>query len=245
LYDSTMRAATAPDDAVRIERVGHVVRVIGDSWCSVDSPELTATEAPEVVAEQTAFLRTLGREVEWKVYGHDQPPRLGELLRSAGYFADPLETLEVLDLSEPLDVGPVRAGLQVRRVVDSEGLSIAGKVSLDAFGLGEGWNLGEYEKRLADPSFAAFVAYVDGVPVSSARLEMPRERPFASLWGGGTTPQYRRQGIYRKLVAVRAELARQHGYRFLTVDARETSRPILERIGFRPLTTITGWKLKP
>ena len=34
-------------------------------------------------------------------------------------------------------------------------------------------------------------------------------------------------------------------YRYLTVDARDTSRPILERLGFIELTTVTGWTLAP
>ena len=54
-----------------------------------------------------------------------------------------------------------------------------------------------------------------------------------------------RESVRAELVARRAEEARRRGYRFLTTDARETSRPILERGGFVPLTGITGWVLRP
>jgi GNAT superfamily N-acetyltransferase len=65
------------------------------------------------------------------------------------------------------------------------------------------------------------------------------------MWGGSTIAEHRGLGLYRALVALRARIARTRGYRYLTTDARETSRPILERVGFVPLTGITGWVLRP
>ena len=64
---------------------------------------------------------------------------------------------------------------------------------------------------------------------------------FASLWGGSTLPSRRRQGIYRALVGRRATLAAERGYRYLQVDASPDSRPILERLGLRVLTTTTPY----
>jgi hypothetical protein len=43
------------------------------------------------------------------------------------------------------------------------------------------------------------------------------------------------------LVEVRARAARERGYRYLTVDAADTSLPILRRMGFVPLTSVTAW----
>ena len=72
---------------------------------------------------------------------------------------------------------------------------------------------------------------------------LPQGRAFASIWGGCTIPAFRGKGAFRAIVAARAATARQRGYAYLTVDARETSRPILERLGFVPLTSVTGWFL--
>ena len=243
-FDSEMRADPPPEPGTQVERVGSVVRVLGDS-CSVSFSQLTPSDAGAVIAEQTAFFRSLGKRVEWKVYGHDLPSDLGERLREAGYAPDPTETFMVFDLADALDPGPRPAGVEIRRVTDRGGLETAVAVGHDAFGRGEGWTFEEYAGRLSGPSLAILLAYADGAPVASGRLEMPPDRRFASLWGGGTAPSHRGRGIYRALVGARAELARRRGYRFLTVDALPTSRPILERVGFRPLTSITGWVLEP
>ncbi|HVB27523.1 MAG TPA: GNAT family N-acetyltransferase, partial [Mycobacteriales bacterium] len=78
-----------------------------------------------------------------------------------------------------------------------------------------------------------------------ARIEFLPGRDFASLWGGGTLPAWRRRGIYRALVAHRAQLAAARGYRFLQVDASAQSRPVLERLGFASLAVTTPFAWSP
>jgi GNAT superfamily N-acetyltransferase len=133
----------------------------------------------------------------------------------------------------------------LRRIIDTDGLADLIAVQREAFGEDRRGMAQALARRLGDPSLGLYVAYANLVPVAAARLEMPPGRFFAGLWGGGTLPGYRRRGIYRGLVAARAEEACRRGYRFLRVDARETSRPILERLGFVALTTITEWRLSP
>ncbi|HLU75640.1 MAG TPA: GNAT family N-acetyltransferase [Nonomuraea sp.] len=82
-------------------------------------------------------------------------------------------------------------------------------------------------------------------PVSAARMELYPGTGFAGLWSGGTVPGWRGRGLYRALVARRARLAADHGYRYLQVDASPDSRPILERLGFLPLTTTTPYTYDP
>jgi GNAT superfamily N-acetyltransferase len=68
-------------------------------------------------------------------------------------------------------------------------------------------------------------------------------RAFAGLYGGGVAPAFRGKGIYRALVAVRAQEARRRGYRYLMVDAAAASAPILARLGFEALARVRGWVL--
>ena len=68
---------------------------------------------------------------------------------------------------------------------------------------------------------------------------------FGTLWGGATLPEWRGRGIYRALVAERARLAAERGRHYLETDASDDSRPILERLGFVPVTTTTPYVWTP
>jgi GNAT superfamily N-acetyltransferase len=72
-------------------------------------------------------------------------------------------------------------------------------------------------------------------------VEFSEGTDFASLWGGGTLPAWRGRGVFRSLVAYRADLARARGIRYLQVDATPESRPILKRLGFVELATTTPY----
>jgi GNAT superfamily N-acetyltransferase len=159
------------------------------------------------------------------------------------------ETLMVFDLAGELreDRHPEAAPVpcEIRRVTDARGVADATSAAGTAFGRDAWWEAertAEYLRRLGDSTFALYVAYVDGRPVASGRAEFLPERSFAGLWGGGTISEYRGRGLYRALVRARTEEARRRGYRYLRIDALETSRPILQRLGFIPLTSIVEWR---
>ncbi len=243
LYDAEMRQDPIVETGTRVERVGPIVRVVGKENYVLFS-RLRGANARDVVVAQAEFFRRAGTEVEWKLYGHDTPANLSALLEAEGFVPDQPETLVVLDLGEDTTRWPVPPGVKVLQVTDSSRFRDAIAANDAAFGP-EGRDFaGRMKDRLSDPALGLFVAYVDGVPASTGRVELSPGRSFAGLWGGGTSPKYRHRGIYRALVATRAEFARRRGYRFLTVDARETSRPILERLGFVPLTSTRGWILR-
>lgn len=92
------------------------------------------------------------------------------------------------------------------------------------------------------PILAAVVAMADELPIAAGRVELPATGEFASLWGGGTIPAWRQRGVFRSLVAYRAEIARDRGFRYLQVDASPASRPILQRLGFVELAKTTPYR---
>jgi GNAT superfamily N-acetyltransferase len=97
-----------------------------------------------------------------------------------------------------------------------------------------------------DPeSLIALVVLAGDRPVCASRLELHQGTEFASLWGGGTVPEWRGRGIYRATVAYRARIAARRGYRFLQVDASDDSRPILARLGFSGLSSTTPYNYVP
>jgi GNAT superfamily N-acetyltransferase len=264
LFDAERRMEPRPERGVRYECAGGVIRVIG-AWNAVVLADLTSKSADSVISEQVAFYRSLradggpgsaepesaeNRSLEWKVYGHDLPPDLGSRLAAAGFEPEERETLMVFDLARDLPEHP-RTGasdtaVEIRPVTNAMGVIDATSAARAAFGRDDDWKAArteEYRRRLSDQTLGLYVAYSDGRPVASARIEFPPRRLFAGLWGGGTIPEYRGRGIYRALVRARADEARRRGYRYLRVDARETSRPILERLGFAALTGIVEWRL--
>ena len=244
LFDAERRADPLPEPGVHHERIGGILRATGShNWIACAGLETAEVDA--AIATQASYFRSLGVEVEWKVYGHDRPAGLGRRLAAAGFEPDEPETLMIFDLGSGPPPGGVPAGIVIRRATGADGLADLIAVQRAAFGEARVRMAEELGRRLDDPALGLYVAYASLVPVAAARLEMPPGRSFAGLWGGATLQAYRGRGIYRGLVAVRAEEAFRRGYRYLRVDAREMSRPILEHLGLLALTTITEWRLRP
>ena len=226
----------------RFERAGNVIRSVHpspDGWSGVDWSDLDETNADAVIAEQIAYFKGIGRRFEWKYYAHDKPADLPDRLRAAGLRPDAEEALMVARVSDtPTDV-PVPAGIEVRTVTDATGLDLARRVHDDVFGGDHGPMIAAMHARLLEEpdSLAVVVAMAADGPVSAARVDFHAGTDFASLWGGGTLPQWRRRGIYRAMVACRTRLAAERGFTYLRTDALPTSRPILEKLGFIRLST--------
>ncbi|GAA4089733.1 GNAT family N-acetyltransferase [Streptomyces shaanxiensis] len=250
LYDRDMREGAQPDSPdARVERIGRVVRQVSSArgWNGVVWSDLDAASADAAIAEQIAHFTGLGREFEWKLYGHDLPVDLGQRLRDAGFTAQPEETLMIGEVAAlTLDAEPPE-GIRVLPVTDAKGVDLVAEVHEKAFGTDSSRMRHQLLARLAaDPdSVVAVVALAGDTPVSAARMELVPGTRFAGLWGGGTVEAWRGRGVYRALVAHRARAAVDRGYRYLQVDAMSASRPVLERLGFTPLTTTTPYVYVP
>ncbi|MFG3181261.1 GNAT family N-acetyltransferase [Streptomyces nigra] len=251
LFDRDLRQGARPDgpDAV-VERAGPVVRQVSPTpgWNGVVWSALDESTADAAIAAQIDHFGGLGLEFEWKVYGHDRPVDLGRRLRGAGFTAEPEETVMVAEAAAlDLDVQPP-AGLRLVPVTDAAGADLVAEVHRRAFG-GDGESIRHRvlaHLATGEDTLLAVVAVTDdGEPVSAARMELVPGTRFAGLWGGGTVEGWRGRGLYRSLVAYRARLAADRGYRYLQVDAMSTSRPILERLGFVALTTTTPHVFTP
>ncbi|MGW8886235.1 GNAT family N-acetyltransferase [Streptomyces sp. NPDC055749] len=253
LFDREMREHARPEGpGVRVERAGDVVRQVGaaDDWNGVvwSAPDLDEARADAAIAAQIAYFTSLGHaEFEWKVYAHDSPVDLPERLRAAGFVPEPPESLLVAPVERLPAVVELPEGIELRRVTDAAGVELMGRAHERAFGTD--WSrlghqvLARLEK---DPdSFVGVLAMAGDEPVSSARMEFCPGTGFAGLWGGGTVAEWRGRGIYRALVAFRARIAAERGYRHLQVDATDQSAPILRRLGFSELSTTTPYVYRP
>ncbi|MFD8217081.1 GNAT family N-acetyltransferase [Streptomyces sp. NPDC059697] len=246
LFDRDMREDARPDSpGARVERIDKVVRQVGteQGWNGVIWSDLDESNADGAIAEQMRYFGELGREFEWKLYGHDKPEDLGKRLRAAGFVAQPEETLMIAELGDlALDAQPPE-GVRLLPVTDRAGVDLVADVHEQAFGTDSTRMRHQLLAQLTgdEDNVVAVVALAGDVPVSAARMEMVPGTRFAGLWGGGTIDSWRRRGIYRALVAHRARVAAERGYRYVQVDATSQSRPVLARLGFEPLTTTTPY----
>ncbi|WP_344657324.1 GNAT family N-acetyltransferase [Catenulispora subtropica] len=248
-----MRAAAEPDEpGSRVERSAAVVRQVGASprdWHGVLYSQLDADTADAVISAEIAYFGELvgpGGALEWKLYSHDRPADLGARLAAAGFRAGEPETLfvaEITQLAAGLPEAPPQ-GVTLRAVTTAADADLVAEATEAAFGGGGDRARARVLARLAaDPETVwTWVAMADGRPVSAARMLVHPGTGFASLWGGGTAPEWRGRGIYRSLVAHRMRLAAALGCEFLQVDATDQSRPILERLGFRALSVTTPYE---
>ncbi|SEO17536.1 GNAT family N-acetyltransferase [Actinacidiphila rubida] len=245
-FDRQMRRDAAPEGPdVHVEPTARVRRHSGSDWAAVIWSDLDETTADaEIDAQVTWLSGPEGKELEWKLYGHDRPADLGDRLRRAAFVAEPRETLMVAEVAAlPRDVR-LPDGVRLETVTDAAGVALVAAAHEAAFGTSAARlhaRLLEELPRTADGTLTLLVAMAGDVPVCSARMEVHPGTDFASLWGGGTRAEWRGRGIYRALVVHRAGLAATRGIRYLQVDASDDSRPILKRLGFAELSTTTPY----
>ena len=254
-YDAQVRDRV-PDslpEGVSVERDGPLVRFFGMGGRGFvvyrDLGGLEGAELDEVIARQVRVFAARGEAFEWKLHGHDLPEDLSARLVAAGFVPEEAETVVIRA------VDGIAAGTQL-----PEGVSLREATTRADFeriaGLEQAvwgdhgqraWLVEMLEsERAADPDAITIVVAEAGETVVCAgwiRFELGTE--FATLWGGATHPERRRRGIYRATVAHRANVAAERGFRYLEVDASDDSRPILEGLGFRAVTTTTPYVWSP
>lgn len=214
------------------------------SWSALAPDAFDAAVSAEVKRH-----RERGLSFEWKLFDHDQPTperqaALAAVLTRHGFAAGEWEAALVgpaATLAGALAEAVPSKGIAFRRLTDPEQLAPLDEIQAAVWGkeASAHWlpsrDLGA-ELRAAPERLAIFLAETTDAggpgPVSGAWIRFNRESAFAGLWGGSTLPAFRRRGLYRTLLALRAREALARGCGLLYVDASAVSRPILERRGF-------------
>jgi GNAT superfamily N-acetyltransferase len=252
-YDAQLRVDqdTRLPEGVVFERDGPLTRITGYAYGGVvlyhDLGGIEGDELDALIARQIAVFDERGESFEWKLHGHDLPDDLDKRLFEAGFIAEDTETVEIARVSVATGTPVLPEGVTLRetsaradlerivamedRVWGNDGSALIHDLSA--------------ELEVAPDSLTIIVAEAGGEVVSAGWMRFPADTEFATLWGGATLPEWRRKGIYRALVAYRANLAAARGTMYLQVDASDESRPILERIGFAAVTTTTPFIWSP
>ena len=249
-YDADLRGR--PFEGAVSERDGPLVRMtspFGGFVLYRDLGGLDGDELDALIARQVAFFRERNDAFEWKAYGHDEPADLDDHLRAAGLRPEERETVVVARLADIAGDVELPDGVALREVTESADLERIARLEEDVWqdGHSRDWLARALaEERAHDPSLLRIhVAEAGDTVVCAAWIRFERGTRWASLWGGATHPEWRRQGIYRATVRHRANLGLAQGYELVQVDASDDSRPILERLGFVAVTTTTPWVWKP
>jgi len=236
---------------VRVERDGPLLRFTGFEGRGFvgyrDLGGIESDELDELIARQVRVFAERGESFEWKHHGHDRPADLPERLRAAGFVPEEQETVVIAPVAA-IAVDPrLPDGVLIREVSERRDLERIVALEQEVWEHEETWLADMLEKERAADADATviFVAEAGDVVVCTGWVRFDPGSEFATLWGGSTLPDWRRRGIYRALVAERANLAAARGCRFLEVDASGDSRPILERLGFVAVTTTTPYVWSP
>ncbi|MEV1287672.1 GNAT family N-acetyltransferase [Micromonospora sp. NPDC049679] len=204
-------------------------------------------ELDQLIVRQRDYFAARGEAVEWKTRGHDRPADLTDRLRAAGFVPEKQETV-LIGLAKEVATPPVLpGGVALRQVTADADMHRIAAMQSAVWGQDFSWLGDDLIGRVsaAPDAIAVMVAEADGEVVCAAWLVFYPGTEFAALWGGSTLPAWQGRGIYRSLVAARAELATARGAKFLQVDASDDSAPILRRLGFRAVTTTTPYVWSP
>jgi GNAT superfamily N-acetyltransferase len=252
-YDSQLRARV-PDrlpPGVEVERDGPVVRFMGSKsggWALYrDLDGLEGDELDALIARQIEVFAARGERFEWKLHGHDRPADLPDRLRAAGFVPEDQETIVIAPVAQVARPPVPPDGVSLREVTERHDFDRIAALEEEVWEEEHGFlaDMLEEERAVDPDSITVVVAEADGRVVSAAWERFDGGTDFATLWGGATLEAWRGRGIYKATVSYRAGLAAERGFRLLEVDASDDSRPILERLGFVPVTTTTPFIWSP
>ncbi|KRV48874.1 acetyltransferase [Wenjunlia vitaminophila] len=251
IYDNQLRGVFPnPSAGVWCDDDGPLLRVVGQTQALITGPqhiELHDDDLRRLITRQRDFFAERGLPVEWRTHRHDEPASLPSCLESAGFTPGREKTVLVgraVDFAREPAPPP---GVVLRRVAADHEMRRIAALASAVWGGDWTW-LGDHliQRIAAAPDeTAVLVAEADGEVVAAAWLVYRPGTDFAGLRGGSTLAPYRGRGIYRSLIAARAQLAAGRGVKYLQVDASDESAPILRRLGFCSVTTTTPYLWTP
>ena len=252
-YDAQLRAHVHNrlPASVRVEQDGPLLRTVGFGSRGFveyrDLAGLDGAELDQLIARQVRVFAERGEPFEWKLHGHDLPADLPDRLRAAGLVPEDTETVVIGRVDDVAAEPRLPAGVEIREVSEPGDYPRIAQLEESVWHSDHrSWVDALAKERAADPDgLRIFLAEAGDLTVCAGWVRFPSGTEFATFWGGATLPAWRGRGIYRALVAHRANLAAERGRRYVEVDASDDSRPILERLGFVAVTTTTPYVWRP
>lgn len=196
-----------------------------------------------IEAALTPF-KARGLPMYWHVGPMSTPSNLGEHIQSRGLQKVTDELGMAVDLLALQGESQIPDSLTVELVKDRTMVKQWCIVNNSAFGASEdaGEALYSIEVDLLGTVVGRklFVGYQAGEPVATVSLSF--RAGVAGIYGVGTIPEVRRQGIGTAMTTVALAEAKAAGYRIATLHASPSGQGIYRRLGFNEYCTISRYK---
>jgi hypothetical protein len=251
LYDDTMRRNAQVAGCVR-EQTDQVSRysTASGSLRYIMWHQFSADHSDRCIVEEISAATGHVKALMWKVYGHDAPGNLGERLVAHGFVGHDASALMAAPVTRVLAalgaLGESPGHITVRRLVEASDLDAYQDIWDAVWPDAPNARYVDDYRTLAtdcDPGVAFFAGFSPSdEPVTSGYLFHAPGSPFALLCGGATKAAWRNQHAYSAMLVARAHCALERGAAYLSVEASPASQPILARLGFVPLSTLTFYE---
>ncbi len=210
------------------------------AWKTRFSPEETETKIDEVL---NWFEQRRAPDFFWWTDQETQPLDLVERLMRRGFDGnlegDPGMVMNLNDLNEDL-LTPGK--FNILPVMDQKSLEDWRDAFVEAFEMpvsgGQAWVDATMSAGLGNAPWQMYVGYLDRKPVSTSIL-FPGAG-VAGVYGVGTIPEARNQGIGSAMTLKPLLDARAQGYRFSVLFSSRMGYPVYKRLGFREVACKVG-----
>jgi hypothetical protein len=206
---------------------------------------LSPADVDAAIKAELEFFTQRKSSFEWKTYDTDMPSNIGERLLAHGFEKGEPESFMVLELDSIAQFFDESEG--VVEVTDLAGIKDAIDVQQQVWGGDMSGQLAHLiaSKNEVPENISIYLVYENEKPVTSGWIVYNGDSPFAGIWGGSTLDGFRGKGYYSALLHKRINDAKARGKKYLTIDASEMSRPIVEKHGFRRLAITTPYMFDP
>ena len=223
-YDAHMRMppGTVPT-GVTHEHDGPILRIVGGHEGRIRAPRdlgVTGAALDRLIARQRDYFHARGQSVEWKLRAHDLPTDLPERLVAAGFVPQQPSTV-LVGLAEQVATEPdLPDGVVLRRVTAAEDLHRIADQQTEVWGFDCSWVAADLIARVtADPTqITDLVAEAGDRLACTAWAVYHPGTDFVALLGGTTLPDWQGRGLYRAMLAARAQEAAVLSDRLLSLE---------------------------
>jgi GNAT superfamily N-acetyltransferase len=211
-------------------------------WFSVLEPD----RADARIASTIETYRALDLPVMWMVSPSSRPHDLGDRLLAHGFRLCNVADGLIIPMESILTA--LSSGLEPSVTVEVVGEHNLGDwIEVQAVGWGMAPDarasaLDKARFRLAqgESRFLDFLGRVGGIPCGSGSVDIREDDGF--LKSGVVSQEYRSRGVLRAMMVAQATVLKGRGIRHATAHAlKDTSAPILLRMGFEAVCEIAGY----